>query len=109
MVEDPENLECLRCGYHWYSDKYDDHGELPGECPRCYRDKIRAIPPPPTLLEKEERIVKQKLRNLPPIIRSKSYHTKIWIESHRSTIGLLATALVMLIGVSVLSYAVLFI
>lgn len=109
MDEDLDNLECLRCGYQWYSKRYKQTGELPGECPRCFRDDIRPIPSPPSYLEKRERVLKEKLNNIPSAVNEKSYHARIWFENHRSEIGLVATGSIMLAGVLALSYAMFFV
>jgi hypothetical protein len=108
MPDSTDNLECLRCGYHWYSNKYDKNGELPGECPRCYRADIRPVPSPPSFFEKKERLLERKARKIPPLAREKMYQTRIWFESHRSEIGLAATGAAMVSGILVLSYAMFF-
>lgn len=108
MKDKIDNLECLRCGYHWYSQKYSENGELPGECPRCYRENIRPIPAPPSYLQKKRAILVDKISRIPPMVRDKKYRTRTWFEDHRSEIGLAATGATMLSGILALSYAMFF-
>jgi NAD-dependent SIR2 family protein deacetylase len=98
------NVECRRCGYQWYSEKFAEEGELPEQCTRCYKEAVREIPEPPTRIDiwKEEAV--RKWNELPGKIKETKHQAVIWKENNKLLISLINTGLIITLLVAVLIY-----
>jgi len=103
-----DNVECLRCGRQWYSEKYGENGEVPETCPRCYRSEVRAIPEPPTKLDLLIEDLKQKKDEIPGEVKEKKHDLIIWKEQNRFLISMVETGLVMFVLVAAMVYVLFF-
>lgn len=102
------NVECLRCGRQWYSDKFEKKGKVPDTCPRCYRSEVREIPPPPTKADILARHLREFKKQIPQKVHEKKHKLIIWREQNRFLISLIATGFVMIVLVAILVYALFF-
>lgn len=103
-----DNIECLRCGRQWYSDLYEEKGETPEHCPRCYRSEIRPIPEPPTKIDLLIQDLRERREKLPEKIQEKKHDLTIWKEQNRFMISMVETGAVMMLLVIGLIYALFF-
>lgn len=99
-----KNVECKRCGQRWYSEEFDENGELPDECVYCYRNSVRKIPDPPTKLDKFMEWAGQKRREIPEKAAEKKHQMILWKENNKLLLSMAATGLIMLGITSVLVY-----
>lgn len=103
-----QNIECRRCGYKWYSEKYEENEAIPDECPRCYRSEVQEIPDPPTRIDLFLKNLRKKKKRIPVIFDEKRHDFIIWKEQNRFLISMLETGLVMFLLVAGLVYALFF-
>jgi hypothetical protein len=82
------NVECVRCGLRWYSESFEDDGEVPDVCTRCYRDDVREIPPEPSILEKSAVRARKKAYDTREFLQEKHDDLIIWKENNRALIEL---------------------
>lgn len=103
-MKEYRNVECRRCGYQWYSEKFAEEGEVPEECTHCYQDSVREIPEPPTRIDiwKEKAI--RKKNKLPGKIKETRHRAVIWRENNKLLISLINTGLIITLLVAVLIY-----
>lgn len=99
-----ENVECKRCGFQWYSEKFETEGEVPEHCKRCYQTEVQKIPDPPTKIDilKEEAV--KKKNEIPGQIKQKRHDFTIWRENNRLLITMFETGLLITGLVSLLAY-----
>lgn len=103
-----DNVECLRCGRQWYSDRYEEKDSVPDKCPRCYRSEIHPIPEPPTKIDLLVQDLKKKRDELPEKIQERKHDIVIWKEQNRFMISMVETGAVMMILVIGMIYALFF-
>lgn len=107
-MRDYRNVECLRCGNRWCCDKFEQRGELPEYCPKCYRNEVQKIPKPPTKIDKIKERMLEKKADIPDKIAEKRHKAILWKEQNKFLISLVTTALIMAVLVSVMAYVLFF-
>ena len=101
---DYRNVECMRCGNQWYSEKFDEHEILPDNCPQCYQNEIRKIPEPPTKVDKMKERVEKKKEEIPEKIAEKRHELVLWKEQNRLLISMIYTGVILMALVAGLAY-----
>jgi NAD-dependent SIR2 family protein deacetylase len=107
-MDDYNNVECLRCGREWYSDKFEKEGDLPDKCPRCYQEEVREIPEPPTRIDVAANRIREKKKELPEQAKQKKHDFVVWRENNRFLIALVKAATVFLLLILGIVYLLFF-
>lgn len=97
-----ENLECTRCGYRWFSEKYEGKKEIPDYCARCYRKTVRPIPGEPSILLKLVYGLKNQKKNISEFMESTKKSMILWKENNRYMIDMMVFVLALLVIFAVL-------
>jgi len=102
------NIECKRCGNQWYSEKFEKDGELPDECPYCYRSSVRKIPPQPTVIDNLKQKISYIRKEVPKKAEEQKHQMVLWKENNRLVISMVSTGIVILGVISILTYVLFF-
>ncbi|WEL19324.1 hypothetical protein [Candidatus Nanohalococcus occultus] len=104
-MKDYNNVECHRCGYRWWSEKYSENGELPEDCPRCYRNAVAKIPDPPTRIDRIRARIDAKKAEIPGKIEEKRHSLVLWKEQNTFLISMVFAAVLMVGVIGAIGYA----
>lgn len=100
------NVECKRCGYQWYSSKFEERKELPKNCPKCYQKSVRVIPAPPTKIDKFKNNSREKINSIPEKISYFKKGIRDFREKNRMLIGVINTAIIISAVTAVVIYVI---
>lgn len=103
-MKDYQNVECKRCGHQWYSERFEEEGEVPLNCPKCYQEEVQKIPEPPTKIEKVQETVLKKKEELPEKAKQKKHDFVIWKENNRFLLSMVKMLLLLLVLVGGVIY-----
>lgn len=103
-MKDYRNVECKRCGNQWYSEKFEEKGEIPDHCPECYQDEVGKIPEPPTAVDKVKENVKETKEEIPKKAAQKKHDLIIWKENNRFLLSMLKMVALLILLVSGVVY-----
>lgn len=93
-MPDP-NVECVRCGHRWYAREYARAETLPEECPTCYQESVREIPPPPSRVDLLRERVRDERRAFTTFVAEKHHDLVLWKENNHALLQLIGFLLVM--------------
>ncbi|MFB6174682.1 MAG: hypothetical protein ABEJ87_01755 [Candidatus Nanohalobium sp.] len=103
-MKEYKNVECRRCGYQWYSEQFEEEGDVPSQCPRCYQEAVREIPEPPTRFDIWREETAKKWNELPGKIKKTKHRAVVWKENNKLLISLINTGLIITLLVAGLIY-----
>jgi NAD-dependent SIR2 family protein deacetylase len=107
-MDNYHNVECLRCGNKWYSERFEKEERLPDRCPRCYQEEVRRIPEPPSRIGIAADKIREKSKKLPKQAKQKKHDLVVWKENNKFLIALVKAAALFLLLIFSIVYLLFF-